>query len=446
MSGSGHVLEMILYSLLNFTPYIAIALYPFRNSLRFSKQITTLLIVAAAILQVFIGLWAGMWGGNASMLSALSTIMYALFYFLAIRTDFGKALFTLLMLSNIANFITACSKCIEGIYFPTLAIQGYRWSFSLIMLLLELLLLIPLTVYMGRTYSTALEQDTAKPTWHFIWLIPATFYVEWYYRLYGSSESALAFAMDPSNTIFLLIINLGALLIYHMVICHIRVIDTNVRLSEQNHALITQQLQYENLKERIDQARQAKHDMRHHVLLLQSLLEDQKYAEAKQYLEAYKLTMPDDRSFRFCDHYAVNALLLYFAQQAKNQETDFEAAVQVPEDLNIPDNVLSVLLGNLLENALEASRHVETGKRKITIKSVCSGGMILFKISNTYAGTLLPNKNGLYLSTKHTGSGIGLASVRSIVEQNQGRMEITHTDTQFIVTVMLEQYRTKIMR
>lgn len=395
MSGSGHILEMILYSQLNFTPYIAIALYPFRNSLRFSKRITTLLIVAAAILQVFIGLWAGMWGGNAGMLSALSTIMYALFYFLAVRTDFGKALFTLLMLSNIANFITACSKCIEGIYFPTLAIQGYRWSFSLIMFLLELLLLIPLAVYMGRTYSTALEQDTAKPTWHFIWLIPATFYVEWYYRLYGSSESALAFAMDPSNTIFLLLINLGALLIYHMVICHIRVIDTNVRLSEQNHALITQQLQYENLKERIDQARQAKHDMRHHVLLLQSLLEDQKYA-----------------------------------------------AVRVPKDLHIPDNVRSISLGNLLENALEASRHVETGKRKVTIKSVCSGGMILFNISNTYAGTLLPSKNGLYLSIKHTGSGIGLVSVRSIVEQNQGKMEITHTDTPFIVTVMLGQAHT----
>ena len=49
MSGSGHILEMILYSQLNFTPYIAIALYPFRNSLRFSKRITTLLIVAAAI-------------------------------------------------------------------------------------------------------------------------------------------------------------------------------------------------------------------------------------------------------------------------------------------------------------------------------------------------------------------------------------------------------------
>ena len=54
MSGSWHILEMILYSLLNFTPYIAIAFYPFRNSLRFSKRITTLLIVAAAILQVFI--------------------------------------------------------------------------------------------------------------------------------------------------------------------------------------------------------------------------------------------------------------------------------------------------------------------------------------------------------------------------------------------------------
>lgn len=39
-----------------------------------------------------------------------------------------------------------------------------------------------------------------------------------------------------------------------------------------------------------------------------------------------------------------------------------------------------------------------------------------------------------------------VVSVRGIVEQNRGKMEITHTDTQFIVTVMLEQYRTKIMR
>ncbi len=112
------IFEMVLYSVVNFLPYIFIALYPFRGSLRFSRAVTAVIVLISAALQILMGLLVGFWGGNAAMLSILSTVIYALFYFTAVKAAFGKALFTLLMISNIANLIVTSSKCVEGSYFP----------------------------------------------------------------------------------------------------------------------------------------------------------------------------------------------------------------------------------------------------------------------------------------------------------------------------------------
>lgn len=320
-----------------------------------------------------------------------------------------------------------------------MAREGYRWSFSLVMMVIQALILIPLAIYIGRTYSSALEKDTAKPTWNFIWLIPATFYAEWYLRLYTQGDSSLEFALKPSNTVFLIVINLGALLIYHMVTRLILTIDANAALSEQNHALTMQKLQYENLQERIAEARHVKHDVRHHIITLTAMLNDGKYGEAKEYLEEYGRSMPDDLNIRFCENYTVNALLLFFAQQAKNSKIDFDVTVSVPESIGIHDSALSVLLGNLLENAIDANESVPAGKRRVTMRSACDAGAILFRISNPYDGKLRQSKDGLYMSTKHEGRGIGLASVRGIVARNGGRLEISHTENEFTVTVMLTE-------
>ncbi len=110
--------EMVIYSVLSYLPYIALALFPFKNDLRFSKRITVLLVIVSGIFQILIGLWAGLWGGNSALLSFISTVTYFVFYFTVVKAHFGKTLFTLLTLSNIANFVVISSKCIEGALFP----------------------------------------------------------------------------------------------------------------------------------------------------------------------------------------------------------------------------------------------------------------------------------------------------------------------------------------
>ena len=76
------------------------------------------------------------------------------------------------------------------------------------------------------------------------------------------------------------------------------------------------------------------------------------------------------------------------------------------------DTILSVVLGNLLENALDACVTDTRDEKQIVIKS-------------------------FYLSSKHSGRGLGLPSVRYLVEEYDGRIEITPEKERFCVSVLL---------
>lgn len=243
------LIEVAIYSLLNFLPFLALALYPFRHSLRFSRRVTAVLIALVTAGQLLLGAWAAFWSnGKAGTVSAVSTVLYALFYFLAVKKHFGKTLFTLLMISNIANFAVISGKCLEGLLFPQLALQSYRWSFSLMLLLMEGLLSIPHVLYMKRFYTPAVEKEPSGLEWRYLWLIPATFYGMWYFAFYGnSSYSSLEIALQPKNTVFLFFINVGEILIYYVVAQLILEQDKILALREQNHLLAMQAMQYENL-------------------------------------------------------------------------------------------------------------------------------------------------------------------------------------------------------
>lgn len=139
------IIEVCIYALLNFLPFMLLALYPFWKNLRFSDVTTAILIVLLTIVQIWLGIWAAFFShGNTGLISVASTALYAIFYFFAVNVPVGKTLFTLLMISNVANLAVISSKCIEGYLFPELARQSYRWSFSFVLFLVEIILCIPL--------------------------------------------------------------------------------------------------------------------------------------------------------------------------------------------------------------------------------------------------------------------------------------------------------------
>lgn len=432
------IAEIIVYSLLNFLPFLALALYPFRRSLRFSKGVTGTLIGLLTLIQVLLGAYVSFVpGDHAAIASAASTVLYALFYFLAVKKHFGKTLFTLLMISNLANLAVISAKCFEGLLFPALATQSYRWSFSLMLFAVEIVLSVPVFLYMKSVFTPAVEKEPSGFEWRYLWLIPSTFYLMWYFAFYGvASRSALEIALRPKNTLFLLIINVGAILIYYIVTRLILEQNKTLELKEKNHQLTMQALQYENLQEKITDARRAKHDVRHHITLMQEYLNKNKLDALHSYLDSYSSSLPDDSLVRFCENTAANAVLLYFAQQAKNNGIDYIVKADIPNDIFVSDTDISVLFGNMLENALDACIAEKDDCRKIIICAGLTGSSFCITVDNTFTGALKFTNEGVLVSTKHKGLGLGTQSVKSIAEHYGGICRFEVKDGMFCASVM----------
>ena len=402
------VFEICLYSLLNFFPFLIFALYPFLDDLRFSRTKTGLLIVVLTFLQILFGLLACFSTGNISaVLSLISTLSYAFFYFTVIRKSPGQLLFVLLMISNIANLVV------------------------------EIFILIPVFIFLKKVITPAISCSQSFHEWRYLWLIPATFYLIWYYMVYGNSTlSGLEISLNPKNIIVSVFVNAGALLIYSIVARLIVNQEQILKLQQQNHQLELQTIQYEKLQERIEDARRAKHDLHHHLSVMQAYLEKKDYESLASYLEQYCKQLPDHSLITFCENIDANIVLSHYAQEAERLGIAYSVVANIPASCPVEDHDLSVLFGNLLENAVDACVASKTTARSIFVRAVYEKGSLCIAIDNTFDGKIMQDPDGTFLSSKHAGKGLGTVSVRTIASKYHGTCRFDWKDQTFFASVI----------
>lgn len=448
--------EIIVFSLLNFLPFMILALYPFRDSLRFSVRITILLAFILSCIQIGTGIFAAiLWRDGASILSLFSTATYLLFYFVVAKGHPGKKTFILLIISNIANLIVISSKYLESRLFHDMALQSYRYSFSICMFLIEVIVSIPLFFFVKSFSRLSKDAHTPDKLWNYLWFVPATFYLIWYYHLYSSTLSSLELALRLDNLLWIIAINAGAMLIYAIIFQMIYEMKKNEELSNANRILEIQKVQSDALDLRFREIRQARHDLRHHIHLMNAFIKDQKYSELQEYLTQYQEEINDDTTLYFCEHYSMNALFYYYALLAQQRHISYQVSVQIPKNLSIPDSALTVLFSNLLENALDSCTDTEYPQEMdvtanpapdsssdreqpfIHVKGKMDGTLLFVMIENSCKNPIRTDANGEYLSTKHEGTGIGLSSVLKTVSRYHGKMELEEKNNTFCVSLLL---------
>ncbi len=200
-------------------------------------------------------------------------------------------------------------------------------------------------------------------------------------------------------------------------------------------------MQYDTLNDKIHEARRIRHDLRHHFSFVGTLLNDGKVEEAKAYIQKYYQSLPFEEALIYTKHYATNALLTYFVQRVKENEIACEIKVNFPQAIPMEVEDLTVILGNLLENAIEAS---ERGKQKqdnfeakIKVSGNYDGKMMLLSVENNTCEAAKTDHTGELLSSKRVGNGLGVNSVRKIVEKYGGILKITQKDGTFAVRAMI---------
>ena len=273
-------------------------------------------------------------------------------------------------------------------------------------------------------------------TWYIFWILPLIFialnlfmvpkyrntlYTGRILQGYIVISIALLFLMLFFNAIFLL-----------MAIS----INRNVRLQQENQLLSMQQQRYESLKAAIEEARQARHDLRHQLCQLAALAEEGNLEKIKAYLSGAVSRIPS-LELHFCENRAADSVVGYYCALAKREQIPFSVQLDLPECLPVDEINLCLVLSNLLENALEASLRTAPARRRIELTAYLhSGSLALIQVENTYDG-VIREKDGVFQSSKRKGDGVGLQSVRHIAEKSGGVSTVTYHDGLFCAKVML---------
>ena len=141
-------------------------------------------------------------------------------------------------------------------------------------------------------------------------------------------------------------------------------INRNVRLQQENQLLSMQQQRYESLKAAIEEARQARHDLRHQLCQLAALAEEGDLEKIKAYLSGAVSRIPS-LEMHFCENRAADGVVGYYCALAKREQIPFSVQLDLPECLPVDEINLCLGRSNLLENALEASLRTAPARRRL---------------------------------------------------------------------------------
>lgn len=125
-----------------------------------------------------------------------------------------------------------------------------------------------------------------------------------------------------------------------------------------------------------------------------------------------------------------SVILNEYAQAARAAEITFELDIQVPEVLFVTAADLYVLIGNTMDNAIEACQRLPVDKRKISLKLKTHNNILFYELSNPYDPKYEKRARNLY-------HGYGLRNVAKCVEKYNGKIEITKENGVFQIAAYL---------
>lgn len=516
------ILEILTCSLVGFLPFVMLMTYPFRNSLR----ATGFLVTLAAVLQMVcdLGIGLGIVNGAATLTLAVLGI-HLLLALILIRASFGRKLFSILTTVNSAVALSLAAKWLENLLFGVSELP-YRWTFLVILLALEAVILLPFALLLMRRHVRVTGGHIAP--WGVLWLIPALVFAAWVYMsLFGLMNLPVDLLMIGLTVLSCLITQplirkprasdfeeapviqpeVAAILaeqpaqeeqapapqplveevpelqpaaaeppnpepvpekaaepaahpiIQETAAAQLKAENAGaaqtaakknppqerkskklpLRMGKNPELVSRMQLQHQgHLAERIAQSNQFHRELRRHIDAMVYRLERKQYDKLQAHLTSLQQQFASEDRIIYCENAGLNAILAYFTQMAGYCGVKVTTDVHLPEETPVAPEDLSVLFGNLLDNALDACKRQNGSDRRIFISAWCEDKALYLTVENTYEGMVRKDPKGSYLSSRHAGYGMGLEVCSAIAGRYDGKLDISDGNGIFKVNATLK--------
>ena len=491
------ILEILACSLISFLPYMLLIVYPFRKHLRFGNGLTVTLTIFAAIIQLVCDLAVGMkLMPNTSTILIATLVIHVLLSLVLIRMPFGKKLFAQLAAIGSAVVLSTASKYLTNTLFPDASSGMFRWIFLLMLIALQAVILVPYALMVVKQ-----ETVKPGFPWSGLLLIPAAALAVWVYTaLPGFSSLQLIFLVVIPLNIFAILAFRNVLhnaskqpapqieeapapkakpakkaaapkeqpvlqpaapeempapkaapapapkkapapkavpAPIPAAAPRAEVKSPIQQTLTQDHLTQLQSLQHDSLMLRITESDQFHRELRRHVDAMAYRLDRKQIEKLQLHIRSLQEQLSGEDENTFCDNRELNTVMTYYNRMAGYCGTMVTAAMQVDEKPPVDVEDLTVLLGNLLDNALEACGKQSSRDRRIFTALRMNGTALYLTVENTYDSPIQKSASGRYLSTKHSGYGVGLEVCEQIVARHNGTLELNDFNGIFKATAIL---------
>ncbi|BFL10937.1 hypothetical protein K160097B7_01530 [[Clostridium] hylemonae] len=193
---------------------------------------------------------------------------------------------------------------------------------------------------------------------------------------------------------------------------------------------------YDNFSDLYENSKYIYHDFKNHMILLRNYLEREEYIKAKQYLEDIVEPLEELSNYTYCNSQVLNLVLNLKGYESNQKGIRFWTEIENISYQYIDENDLGIIFFNLLDNAIEACEKIEEKEKWIHVAVRNKKQMSIIKIENSIERQVLV-KDGKYITEKEnkTIHGLGLQSVKTLVEKYDGEVQCSHTEDIFSVVI-----------
>lgn len=274
-------------------------------------------------------------------------------------------------------------------------------------------------------------------------IIPNNFYLFLLLIPVGSIYIAISEFYSKNDRIFIMI-TISVLLLFNVVIFEIYIKMNEMFLYEKEKTVYAQQLNIISSntaeQERImEEFHEEKHNLVNELIVLKGSIENDDKDIVIKNLNKIINNCCNMETVSSSGNSTVDAIINFKYAIAREYGIDFHLKIYIPSELSIEQCDIGVVLGNAIDNAIEAVRECKNKEKVIDISMGVKKEACIIVIKNLYENKIKRDKNGRILSTKKEKyrHGYGLKSIEKIAEEYQGEAIVNFKDNIFSLTVVL---------
>lgn len=205
----------------------------------------------------------------------------------------------------------------------------------------------------------------------------------------------------------------------------------DLHLRQQQMDLISKQ--YEVIAANQEETRRQRHELKNNYLAIEAMAQKGETEEIISFVKGLNQSLYENRFHAATGNVAVDAVINYKIAHAAVEKITFKLDLNIPIELDVKEAVLCGVIGNALDNAIEASGKIPEEERMILVSMTVKHKNLFIKVTNNYDGVVLTDKLGRIVTRKEEEGyhGFGLSEMTQLLERNNGNIETVWSDRQF---------------